>query len=132
MTFLESLETLLESSLSSEAKFAVVMLNLSFGLELLTLLLAGERLEEGLIFFLILMWDLYSFTALSFETYPGDSVKELLRPSGALWLVLPLLVLNSDTTDLPQFVRSEGDLRDLSLDLFLPFFLIWNYLLLLS
>lgn len=55
MTFLESLETLLESSLSSEAKFAVVMLNLSFGLELLTLLLAGERLEEGLIFFLILM-----------------------------------------------------------------------------
>jgi hypothetical protein len=57
----------------------------------------------------------------------GDSLKEFENPrGGALYVVLPLWLLNKETTDLaPTFVKSEGDFKPpLSLDLLLLAFLI--------
>jgi hypothetical protein len=95
----------------------------------------GERLLEGLIFFLIVKFCLAcDFSAdsatLNFDLYLGDSFSEFENPNGAEWFVLPELDVNKDTTDFPQFVKSDGDFSPF--DFPFEFFLILNYLLLLS
>ena len=103
-------------------------------------LLLGDKLLEGLNFFLMLKFYLATclsadsgpFGPLSFDLCLGDSVKQLENaPRGALWLVLPEWVLKRETTDFPQLVKSDGDFIPFDLLPF-PFFLILNYLLLLS
>ena len=103
-------------------------------------LLLGDMLLEGLSFFLMLKFclavclsaDSGPFGPLSLVLCLGESARQLENaPRGALWLVLPDWVLKRETTDLPQFVKSDGDFMPFDLLPF-PFFFILNYLLLLS
>ena len=104
-------------------------------------LLLGDKLLEGLNFFLMVKFYLAAclsadsgpFCPLNFDLFLGDSAKQLASPpSGALWLVLPEWVLKRETTDFPQFVKSEGDFIPFDLLPFFSLFFILNYLLLLS
>ena len=94
--------------------------------------LLGEILLLGRIFFLTFIPFLCFFPRLNLVLKSGEPPIELLQSKGSLLFDFPLWVLNSETTDFPQFVKSDGDFKAFDLELLLLTLFILNYLLLLS